>query len=109
MISALKWTAIAWLGVMTTSTACCAMFAYKAFLPLAWVVGSVLFPILLAPLFVVLMVTPGTAPIWVHLIVAGIALYLWLLGLVCLGFVLKACNEQRGPSVRARPPSTALY
>ena len=109
MIAVLKWTAIAWLGVMTASAACVAMFVYEILLPLAWIVGSVLLPIILAPLFVLLMVTPATAPIWVSVTVAGIALYLWLLGLVCLGFIVKAWNELRGPSVRSRWPSTALY
>lgn len=95
MIAALKWTAIAWLGVMTASAACCAMFFYEVFLPLAWIVGSMLIPIVLAPLFVVLMLTPGSASIWVQITVAGIALYLWLLGLVCIGFIMKAWNEER--------------
>ena len=109
MIAALKWTAIAWLGVMTASAACVAMFVYEALLPLAWIVGSVLLPIVLAPLFVMLMVTPGTAPIWVSITVGAIALYLWLLGLVCLGFIVKAWHELHGPSGGAQRPSTALY
>ena len=109
MIMALKWTAIAWLGVMTASAACFAMFVNEILLPLAWVVGSLLIPIVLAPLLMVIVVTPGTAPIWVSITFAAIVLYLWLLGLVWLGFIVKAWNEQRGPRVGPRRPSSALY
>ena len=105
----LKWTMVAWLGVMAACAACFAMFVYEVLLPLAWVLGSLLIPIVLAPLFVSIMVTPGTAPLWLSLSIGAFALYLWLLGLVCLGFIVKAWHEQHGASGRRRLPTAAMY
>ena len=109
MIAALKWTTSIWLGVLAACAACWLMFFHGVLLPVAWVLGSLLLPIIMAPLFVVIMLTPGTASNWVFITVAAIALYLWLLGLACLGFIMKAWNEQRGLSVGPRRPSSALY
>ena len=109
MSAALKWTTIVWLGVMAASAACYAMFAYEVLLPVAWVVGSMLIPIVLAPLLVVLVLTPGTAPEWVFIANSAIALYVWLLGLVCLGCVVKAWKEQRGAPERSHFRAGALY
>ena len=95
MIAALKWTTIAWLGVMAASAACFAMFTYQVMQPAAWILGSILLPIVLPPLFVVFMVTPGTAPEWQLVAVGAVALYLWLFGLVVLGYIIKAWNEER--------------
>lgn len=95
MISALKWTTSIWLGVLAGCAACYLMFLSEVLVPLAWIVGSMLTPIVLAPVFVVLVLTPGTASEWVFITNAAIALYVWLLGLVCLGFIVKAWNEER--------------
>ena len=95
MIAVLRCTAIVWLCVMAACAASFAMFVYEVLVPLAWVVGSLLIPIVLAPLLLVVVLTPGTAPPWLFVSVAAIALYLWLLGLVCLGFIVKAWQEER--------------
>ena len=95
MTAVLKWTAILWLGVMAACAACFAMFVYEVLVPLAWIVGSLLIPMVLAPLLTVVVLTPGTAPAWVFPTMAAIALYFWLLALVCLGFVVKAWHEER--------------
>jgi hypothetical protein len=105
----LRWTTVAWLAVMTACAACFAMFIHEVLLPLAWVLASILIPIVLAPLFASFMVTPGTAPVWVSLSVGACALYLWLLGLIGLGFIVKAWHEQQGPTSRRRLPSAAMY
>ena len=109
MSAALRWTTSIWLGVLAAGAACYLMLAYQVLLPVAWVVGSVLIPIILAPMFVVLVVTPGTAPEWVFIANAAIALYAWLFGLVCLGFVVKAWHHRQGASSRPRLPTTAMY
>jgi hypothetical protein len=95
MNAVLKWTTAIWLAVLAGCAACYLMFIHQALLPVAWVVGSMLIPIVLAPLFVVVVLTPGTAPEWVFITNAAIALYVWLLALVCLGFIVKAWQEER--------------
>jgi hypothetical protein len=109
VISALKWTTTIWLGVLAGCAACYLMFIHQALLPVAWVLGSMLIPIVLAPLFVVLVLTPGTASEWVFVTNAAIALYVWLLGLVTLGFIVKAWHEQQGASARGRLPTASMY
>jgi hypothetical protein len=95
VICVLKWTTATWLAVLMVCSACYLMFTHETLLPVAWVLGSMLIPIVLAPLFVVMVLTPGTASEWVFITNAAIALYVWLLTLVCLGFTVKAWNEER--------------
>jgi hypothetical protein len=95
MSPALKWTTIVWLGVLAGCAACYLMFIHAMLLPVAWVLGSLLLPIVLPPLFVVIVLTPGTAPDWQFALAGALALYVWLFGLFAFGLVVKALNQQR--------------
>jgi hypothetical protein len=106
-VTALKWSGLAWVGVLAAGAVCLELFLSNLWLPLAQLFGWALIPFLVPPFLLVMVVTPAWVSLWVGLGLFAIATYLWMFVLVALGRILMLQPWGDGRSLRRWP--LAMY
>ena len=109
MMPAFKWVTLAWVAVLVACWVCGTLALSGELQPLAVALLYALIPVVLPPLLLAFAVMPNSASLLQFLGLAALAIYLWLLGFVCLAFVVKAWHQRYGAYDRPRLPTVAMY
>ena len=88
MIALLKWTSIAYAGVIALTAAVVMMLLNGVLTTVAALLAYAVAVFLIVPVSVAVVVAPKTMPLWPTAALFAVALYLWIFVLLALGRML---------------------